>query len=143
MYICSVIKSPTPIHSIKGTAMKWFTHEELIDEIVAHLKIKSIGDGKWKVTSHIDKQNGKIELSMITPKQIKRGELREQRNKQFAKDLLKELIHKKILNKGFLTRSRGATGYGKPPSVSPMETIQIFAKISKNLKKLLRQHQQI
>lgn len=71
--------------------MKWFTHEELIDEIVAHLKIKSIGDGKWKVTSHIDKQNGKIELSMITSKQIKRGELREQRNKQFAKDLLHEL----------------------------------------------------
>lgn len=74
--------------------MKWFTHEELIDEIVAHLKIKSIGDGKWKVTSHIDKQNGKIELSMITPKQNKRGKLREERNKQFAKDLLRELIHK-------------------------------------------------
>ena len=74
--------------------MKWFTHEELIDEIVAHLKIKSIGDGKWKVTSHIDKQNGSIELSMITPKQTERGKLREQRNKQFAKDLLKELIHK-------------------------------------------------
>ena len=74
--------------------MKWFTHEELIDEIVAHLKIKSIDDGKWKVTSHIDKQNGSIELSMITPKQTERGKLREQRNKQFAKDLLKELIHK-------------------------------------------------
>lgn len=74
--------------------MKWFTHEELIDEIVAHLKIKSIGDGKWKVTSHIDKQNGKIELSMITPKHIKRGKLREERNKHFAKDLLRELIHK-------------------------------------------------
>jgi len=74
--------------------MKWFTHEELIDEIVAHLKIKSIGDGKWKVTSHIDKQNGKIELSMITSKQIKRGKLREERNMQFAKDLLRELIHK-------------------------------------------------
>ena len=71
--------------------MKWFTHEELIDEIVAHLKIKSIGDGKWKVTSHIDKQNGNIELSMITPKQIEKGELREQRNKQFANDLLHEL----------------------------------------------------
>ena len=74
--------------------MKWFTHEELIDEIVAHLKIKSIDDGKWKVTSHIDKQNGKIELSMITPKQTERGKLREQRNKQFAKDLLHELICK-------------------------------------------------
>ena len=74
--------------------MKWFTHEELIDEIVAHLKIKSIGDGKWKVTSHIDKQNGKIELSMITPQKIERGKLREQRNKQFAKDLLHELIGK-------------------------------------------------
>ncbi len=74
--------------------MKWFTHEELIDEIVVHLKIKSIGDGKWNVTSHIDKQNGKIELSMITPKQNKRGKLREERNKQFAKDLLGELIHK-------------------------------------------------
>ena len=74
--------------------MKWFTHEELIDEIVAHLKIKSIGDGKWKVTSHIDKQNGSIELSMITPKQTERGKLREQRNKQFAKDLLHELIGK-------------------------------------------------
>lgn len=81
-------------HTIKGTAMKWFTHEELIDEIVVHLKIKSIGDGKWNVTSHIDKQNGKIELSMITPKQNKRGKLREERNKQFAKDLLGELIHK-------------------------------------------------
>ncbi len=74
--------------------MKWFTHEELIDEIVAHLKIKSIGDGKWKVTSHIDKQNGSIELSMITYKQTERGKLREQRNKQFAKDLLHELIGK-------------------------------------------------
>ncbi|MBR7064429.1 MAG: hypothetical protein IKI31_04720 [Treponema sp.] len=74
--------------------MKWFTHEELIDEIMAHLKIKSIGDGKWNVLSHIDKQNGNIELSMITPKQTERGKLREQRNKQFAKDLLKELIHK-------------------------------------------------
>ena len=74
--------------------MKWFTHEELIDEIMAHLKIKSIGDGKWKVLSHIDKQNGKIKLSMITPKQIKRGKFREERNKQFAKDLLRELIHK-------------------------------------------------
>ena len=71
--------------------MKWFTHEELIDEIVAHLKIKSIDDGKWKVTSHIDKQNGNIKLSMITPKKIERGKLREQRNKQFAKDLLHEL----------------------------------------------------
>ena len=74
--------------------MKWFTHEELIDEIMAHLKIKSIGDGKWKVLSHIDKQNGNIELSMITPKQTERGKFREERNKQFAKDLLRELIHK-------------------------------------------------
>ena len=71
--------------------MKWFTHEELIGEILANLKIKSISDGKWKVTSHIDKQNGNIELSMITPKQIERGKSREQRNKQFANDLLHEL----------------------------------------------------
>ena len=74
--------------------MKWFTHEELIGEILANLKIKSIGDWKWKVSSHIDKQNGSIELSMITPKQTERGKLREQRNKQFAKDLLHELICK-------------------------------------------------
>jgi hypothetical protein len=46
--------------------MKWSTHEKLIAEIVENLQITPIGSSEWKITSHINKKNGNIELSEIS-----------------------------------------------------------------------------
>lgn len=46
--------------------MKRLTHEELIGEIVKNLDVTRIAFNTWKITSHISKSNGNIELFEIS-----------------------------------------------------------------------------